>query len=226
MIKTIFLFALAFPFAVFADDCSELYARHDNMNFYRQPFQSGSCIVSASPLFSDRLIYRSFFWDEKGLLMVFNSYGDGPVSQDTGARVYFFFPREQVPAFSLNGTHTLVSGAASSLSFDFDNTAGRLSILSWGDVKEDPTVTPKNNGGVEILLKKGLMLDSGYATGQDPRTSSSAKSTFIDGLGHTCKVTNKEIFAYGSNGDVDLIKTDAEIKGLLKAKCPKLVPGF
>jgi hypothetical protein len=223
--KTLFLILFVSGLAQ-ANDCSDFYERLGFHNAYRQTFSDGSCSISVNPDTTTGMIYRSFSFNNFGSLMVFNSFGPEENATSTGARVYYFFPRTQNPSLIIENESFSIQTASPDVRLKFSKTTGQVLELSTGSVSEDATVDPKNKGGLQLKNTKGLMLDSGFAMGQDPSALPKNSSVFTDGAGHSCTVVNSKIYKYFGSGDVQFAFTDAELDILLKKLCPQLIYSF
>jgi hypothetical protein len=185
--------------------------------------QSQSCMLGIDPQDALSLIYRSYLFSEQGLFMVFNSYGDGPDSQMTGARDFYLFPRRQMPVARDPGNGTIEVRLPNGDQAVF--SGNDASIVSFGraDVKVAPEVSPDNRGGVELTLKQGIVLDCGFAIGHQPETRPQGSSVFKDSKGHLCTVKNNEVFSYFSDGNIAIrFKTDQDLSVYLQTRCPML----
>ncbi len=188
--------------------------------------ESGACMVTVDPFTTQDLVYRGFLFNEDGLMMVFNSFGDGPDSVSSGARDFYLFPRQNgksMPAFRPGIGNTLEVRLAGGRLMTFEGKDGSVRSLQDAEITVDPEVTPQNAGGVEIRLLRGLLLDCGFRLGGQPESDRSRPSVFRDPQGHICTVTNREIFSYLEGGDVRLrFRTDAELAEFLEWRCPDL----
>lgn len=190
---------------------------------------NSTCYLSVHPFDSDNLIYRDFLFAQDGMLMVFNSFGEGPESTTTGARELYFFPRTQLyPTYAWNDqlqrlevTHT------NGEKYFFNYKDNQFSGTTNGTVKEDPSVNRQNKGGVEITGYKGLMLDVGFTMGESPSAITTGAAVFTDQNSKTCDVKNDEVFKYVANGD-DLFKFDydRDLVSFMKGRCPALNVAF
>lgn len=183
------------------------------------------CFISINPMASTNLVYRSYAIFDDGLLMAFNSYGDGEdVSRLTGAREFYFFPRTgklSVTGDEAAGTITAVMANGDTLVFNA-NTSEPVSF-GRGTVKTANRVAPDNAGGIEIPSYNGLILDTGFRQGGSPAGRRGATSVFRDASGGSCTVTNSEIFEY-AGGEHWLKHNDKELREFLRGRCPSLRP--
>jgi len=205
------------------DQCDRILTHSENVQISRKMVGS-TCLLDLHPMNVEDMRYRDYLFTGDGLFMVFNSYGEGPASSTTGARMFYLFPRRFAhPAMAIDShgnVHVrLVSGHILSMS------AGsfRLKSLSDGKIKESVELNSKNKGGVEIQLDKGFFLDTGFTMGQAPNSSETRASSFIDSQAKTCTIKNREVFAYQGD-DVDFKFTDDELSGFLKNRCPQITP--
>lgn len=186
---------------------------------------SGNCWVTVSPLETSDMIYRSFLFGSDGMLMVFNSFGDGPEWRDTGAREFYLFPRRMMPDFRFASDGNLIVTTASGAAAEFDRQKTRFLSLTDAVVNEATNVDRDNSGGIEIPEHDGILLDLGFAFGHSPMGKSDSTSRFTDRAGKTCAVLNREIFDYPGNSEDEIAlkhPTDAELARFLAKRCPEL----
>lgn len=212
-----------------AADCSRQITHFDNTQVSRDFWNTSStCLVSIHPRdVFETLVYRDYLITNKGLVMVFNSYGPGSTSQTTGAREFYFFPRpSKALEFSYEqGRNEVKVKFNERLSFVFDGKTAQVKGLSEGAVIVDTDVNKNNKGGVEIEFYNGLWLDVGFTMGHSPSEKPRATSTFTDENGQTCTLANEELFTY-ANGDVDFKYSDSDLKKYLNTTCPNLQISF
>ena len=193
---------------------------------YADALGSGICYVSIDPMSTPGLVYRSYVFFGDGLMMVFNSYGEGNGPSMTSAREFFFFPRRGAPELTMDPKAGTVSvRMADGGRADFDPATAQLSGFERGSVTVAAKIDPVARGGVEIPAYAGLMLDSGFRLGESPSGRPAETSTFRDAAGRTCAVKNSELFAY-ANGDHSFKFTDAQLSAWLPTACPGLNAGF
>ncbi|TBR20440.1 hypothetical protein EPO15_13200 [bacterium] len=194
---------------------------------YADGTSSGNCYVSISPIDTMSMVYRSFGVFGDGMLMVFNSFGEGEnPAKFTGAREFHFFPRLAPGELRIDAAGPSVSvvlGDGGVL--EFDPATAQPRAVDRGSVTVAATVDPSNRGGVEFPSYAGLMLDSGFRMGELPSMKPDWESTFRDAAGRTCTVKNSEVFSY-ADGDRELKFDDAALKAFLKTRCPKLAVPF
>lgn len=205
--------------------CTELYKAFGPWRFHRYETQSEpkDCFMSALSVEVPGLLYRSFLFTGHGELMVFNSY-DGNVDSaaSTGARVFYFFPRNQIPDIEDVGNIVFMKGAFAGLSLSIDYKTNTVVGFNGIEATIDPKVTPENQGGVEIKKSPTLWLDIGFSQGHDPTADHNRTAVFHDLNGKTCQVKNSEIFTYLADGDNTFKYSDAGLKQFLKSRCPAL----
>lgn len=209
-------------------DCPSFVERVDGTQI-QQVWSRGSnsCFFSITPrdAYID-LIYRDYLLTSDGLLMVFNSYGEGDESRTTAAREFYTFPRIN---YEKGFSHTwdrnrdeLIVTSVTGDRYVFEAKKAHLKSIERANVVVADYVEPKNRGGVEIYNFQGLLLDGGFSMGRAPTSAASATSVFTDRKGKTCKVTNKEVFKYVSGGDIIFKFDDPSLKNFLKRRCPGL----
>lgn len=204
--------------------CQSLTERGGSIQLQMIASANGSCYVSVMNYKNTSMVYRSYLVANTGNFLVFNSYGDGPISDFTGAREVFTFPRRfKNPTYKWNSDSrrlevTTVSG--DTLQFDYETA----DLVAWSsaEVAIDPEVNKTNNGGLSLKNYKGLMFDPGFTVGEAPTQSPSNKATITDENGKTCSVRVGDLFKYTDDGNPFVKYTDKELAGFLKKKCPKL----
>ncbi|MDE2143765.1 MAG: hypothetical protein KGJ84_15260, partial [Elusimicrobia bacterium] len=135
---------------------------------YADSLSSGHCFVSIDPTDSTGLVYRAHAFFDDGLLMVFNSYGDGEGNPNlTSAREYFFFPRRGAPELTMDAAAGVVSVRMSDGGrVNFNPATAQIASLERGAVTVVSRIDPADRGGVEIPRYAGLMLDAGFRLGE------------------------------------------------------------
>jgi len=195
---------------------------------YSDGLGSGKCFVSIDPMDSTGLVYRSYAFFDDGLMMVFNSYGDGEGNPNlTSAREFFFFPRRGAPDLAMDvAAKTVTVRMGDGGRVNFNPATAQIASLERGAVTVASRIDPADRGGVEIPRYVGLMLDAGFRLGESPSGRPKADSTFRDAAGRTCTVQNSEIFNYTPDGDHAFKFTDAQLSAWLSTRCPGLSAGF
>ncbi|MEQ1878747.1 MAG: hypothetical protein ABL958_19045 [Bdellovibrionia bacterium] len=229
-----FLIALIFlsPVAASAECPSrvDLYMGIQAQSFYYSSMKA--CAVQVSPS-AKSVRWRSYSFFSTGLFMIFNSLGDGPESTHTSSRSYFLFPRVREPGYSLSRTGlTLTLSTGDRLLFDYKTGRTKSPGLDTLLVKEDPAVNAKNDGGVEIQRHSGLVVDTGYFTGEVGHSDPDRFSLVRDRKNRTCQLRNDLLFAYIYANDpygkkklqnVSFkFETDRELALFLQRLCPAL----
>lgn len=202
-------------------ECSRIVDRVGVVNIHRR-WTGIDCYLSVSPYRGPGLVYRNYLFTAEGQLMVFNSYGDGNTSTDTGARVFFLFPRGITPSVVAVDDELQVQMATPNVKMTLETAKGRITGFTPGSITEDSEVSEGNQGGVEISNQGVLLLDVGYKTGDSPVSNPNRRAIFYDGFGKTCQVVNKELFRYLASGEADFKFTDAALKTFLAERCPQL----
>jgi hypothetical protein len=207
--------------------CEDYLFGINNLQVYRQAsIEAKECYVSLQPRNIEGLFYRDYLISSQGLLMVFNSYGDGPSSQSTGAREFYFFPRSAIAdlEIKISESNQIQVMLASGRWATFSSKIADLSEIESGTITRDPNIHKQNRGGIEITSYDGLTLDAGFTIGKSPTDDLNRRSTFRDARGKTCLIQNRLIF---DKVDVNsILKSDAEISRILKKQCPSLRVDF
>ncbi len=205
--------------------CEPYHEMIGNINYYRQVLSGDRCWLSVVPYdySSPELIYRSYLMTEDGVFMVFNSYGQGSISTDTGARIFQIFPRNQLPHAYVTGEKLVIKTAYSNLSLIMDSNTGLWAMSFGAEIKEDPMISKKNKGGVEWTHMDTFYVDFGFSIGHDPRANANALSTVFDSKNHSCSVKNKELFKYDADQDFEFkFLNDQDLVEFLKIRCQNL----
>jgi hypothetical protein len=189
--------------------------------------RNGECYASVQPTSFPDMTYRSFMFFNTGLLMVFDSYGKGSNSSATSAREFYFFPRSGPVELRMDASAgtvevTMANGDVVAV----DTATAQIRSSSRGDVKVSKRVSRNERGGVEFSHYKGLMLDTGFMVGESPAEAPDGQSLFRNAFGHTCQVSNREIFSYSGRYDHSFKFNDAQLSAWLKKRCPALHVGF
>lgn len=100
-----------------------------------------------------------------------------------------------------------------------------LSAVERGGVAVSRRLDPEERGGVEFPSYAGLMLDAGFRIGELPSALPEGASVFRDAYGRTCRVRNREVFAYSAEGPAFRFG-DAELSGWLRKRCPGVFVAF
>lgn len=204
--------------------CTDTLEAHGQIQIQRMA--SGTdCYLSVHPMNSNNLVYRDYLFTGDGLMMVFNSYGEGPENETTAAREFYFFPRRQTaPDFVYDDAHNqLIVHHTDGYEYTFDYQTAQLTGISYSQVQVATSVLPANRGGVEVPFYKGLILDAGFKRGSSPTGDAAQSSTFRDEAGHTCRILNNRIFTYYGSGDVTFkFPQDQGLESFLHQNCPQL----
>ncbi len=166
------------------------------------------------------LKYRQFVLSSEGMMMVFNSFGQGTSSQFTGAREYYFFPRtaNQISFDVLESKKILTVTMPNQKKLSFKYDTAEFKELESAQVKIDNSIEINNRGGVEILSYNGVYMDCGFQMGQSPIANPFRFCQFVDAKRHTCRVQNQQVINYYDNGEISL-RSDQEIKDYVLRSC-------
>lgn len=203
------------------EDCQYRLTQLDNLQFSNQYQKKyAECWFSVHPInaYVD-LVYRDYLITSQGLLFVFNSFGHGSDSKTTGARNYYFFPRETFKGDIELAQDKVSIRVNSKLTLQFETK--NLYLLNTENItfKNYRAINPKNAGGVEVLRYNGVYLDTGFMMGESPTSVPTLKSMFKNQFGQKCSVQNQLIFDY-KDGEAILINEDA-LHRIVANQCPK-----
>lgn len=204
------------------DKCSRVLTHSGNIQISRDWDQDTSfCYLSIHPMDVENLTYRDYMFTNTGMMMIFNSYGEGSTSTTTGAREFYLFPRNGYPDYRVEENGDVTVKMVSGHLMRFDTKTFRIVSVTDGKVVEASSVNSKNNGGVELSLSRGLLLDIGFTMGKSPSSVKDKKIMFHDVNSKTCSLRNRDIFVYqGENAVITL--NDEQLKVKFTPKCPGL----
>ena len=182
---------------------------------------NGNCYLSLHPKRTVDLVYRDFMFSDEGLIMMFDSYGNGPGSRFTGARSFYTYPHKTSPTYTINGSQLLITLIDGNV-FSFDLDLYQPTFMSNAVISYISDVKPALKGGLEIDSKEGLLIDLGHRIGADPSTRRNYESTFTDVHNRSCKVNNNKFIKLVA-GEPSLIFTDNQTINLfVREHCPNL----
>lgn len=180
-----------------------------------------TCWISILPTDVPELNYRQFIFSSDGGFLVFNSFGNGPAEQYTGARKYFFFPQTQNQLqFSVNESKKqfqVILPNQKKVGFKFDQTAPQS--FESAKIQISGNIEPKNRGGLEFVSYDGVYMDCGFQMGQNPTANPYRFCQFFDAKRTSCRIQNQQLFDYSDNGDV-FVRSEDEIKATVLRLCP------
>jgi hypothetical protein len=198
--------------------CNESYGTQGGVSYETMPLQDGSCVLELDPASDNGLTYRSFLFDNRGGLMIFNST-PGPEATSNGARSYFFFPRKFMPSFQVAADGTLSVTSASGIVFNFSDKTEQLVSVPSVSYTQDPVISMTNNGGVNITAAPGVWLDTGWMVGGAAYQVPTGHSTLHSG-NVTCDLTNSELFNIVNTSPVFKFTEDKDFAAFLLTRCP------
>jgi hypothetical protein len=179
--------------------------------------------------------WRIHAFHSSGLYMIFSSFGNGPESQDTGARSIWFFPRRLTPDFKLLDDEISIQTASGAEVF-FSSSHSNILRSPDMDIAESDEFDRQGDGGISLKSSPGIILDNGFQLGEAAYSFPRRTSEFRDAKGQSCKVVNKEVFDYkyianpGGNPVLDEVEFryptwdngDQRLKEFLQTRCPNL----
>lgn len=222
LLASFVLLVLGSSQGIAAADCPDKFEVFDNTRVQLLPGTQG-CMMSLSPRNYEQLTYRSFLFYSNGLFMVFNSFGPGNDSTSSGAREYYFFPRQHELSYHYDAASKRVHlRSASGKVFIFNTEKAILLSISDTEFTAEDEVHSGNKGGIEITRNNGLYLDLGFKIGQSPSQNPKGKIRFKDSQNNICSVTNSEIFNYTADLDAIFKYSDDQLPRFLSKRCPML----
>lgn len=184
---------------------------------------SMGCLVSVTPLHKPDLVYREYYFDERGRFLVFDSVA-GPAETATGYKSYFLFPRKNEPNFDVQANGNISVLLANGEKADFSSSSSRIIQIAGGEFSE--SANPQiHEQAFELKSYRGIWLRSGWAMGKAAYLDAERNSTFADQDGHTCEVKNTEIFDYVNmiySEPVFYFQSDLKLAEFLKSRCPTI----
>lgn len=202
------------------DLCPDKVERFGNIQLQQQSSREGFCYLSIHPRNAyQTMIYRDYLLSTEGLLMVFNSFSPEESPETTGAREFFFFPREfKGYQWEVQGDSLIVRGFREMV-FQFNLKTSQIESISGAKIEVKPEVAPENQGGVEILSFNNLFMDSGFTTGNSPSAAPSRSSVWKNSQNQECKLRNSEAFLY-RDGEPSM-KSEKDMLAIIRRKCPQ-----
>ena len=212
------LFTL-FSFNLFAaDPCSSDYGQKLNLRYQTGKFQDGNCFISIGNVKTYNLVYRSFLFTSEGQIMVFNSFGDGPSSTSTGARVFYLWPYKNKLNYEIFDDRieiNLVTGQKAIFNFD----PGSWEDLDRARVFIDPVIEPQNQGGIEIESPSHILLDLGFRMGSTPSTDRKRMVNLFVRGNQSCRLSIKKFIKVRSGEPVLIPDTNKKLEKLIEKYC-------
>lgn len=216
------IFASLFIFNASAHECESKAIFLDSIRIQQGYWtQTETCFISISSRKIFNMEYRNFLVTSRGAVHIFNSFGEGPSSQYTGAKELHIFPRTSRISFEVLSDRVDISLSNGDI-FSFDKETAEPINLGRGDFLLDPIISRDNGGGFKITHYDGLILDSGFQMGMSPTWYLNRKSTFYDAVGETCTLKNKELFDKKSDEIFWIHNNDNQLYKYLQKRCPSL----
>lgn len=179
------------------------------------------CFISLHPMDVTDLKYRDYYFDNAGLFMVFNSYGEGSVSETTGARGFMMFPQlYDYPDFSIEENGDVVVRMVSGHTLRISGK--NFSVIEFSPGRFTEKELSKNNaGGLEINPSKGFWLDQGFKMGGMNYENRKLKTTIYGSIGGSCVVKNSNLYDYSSDSIRILYEKD-DLRQFVRETCPSV----
>ncbi len=203
------------------DNCTEDYQTYENTRIQIGRLGDlNECFVSVStnPNFNPK--YRDYLMTNNGLIMVFNSFGDGNPSTMTGAREYYF-PSQLKTHFVVSYDQGFVKvQLTDDVTFVLNAKTGKPTQITNTTFTYSTSINPNNKGGLEITKSKVPMIDGGFAMGKSPTSIDDGKS-YIKKLNQSCELINRELYD-NSTGDAILRYKNKEFDNFVASRCPNI----
>lgn len=194
MKKYIIVLALLFSNFSFATGVCEFnHGTFLNTKFQTGVYQDKTCFVTISNIKNYGLVYRSHSFMSTGQHQIFNSFGPGPSSTETGARVFFYLvdkPKLKLTFFQDDFEISFGPG----LRILFDGETTTLSDKSVGIMfDEERDVNKLNSGGVEVTQFIGNFLDFGFQFGASPLSKLTNTHLIVKANNTKCQSENSKL---------------------------------
>ena len=105
----------------------------------------------------------------------------------------------------------------------FDKELALPTSIGRGDLDYDHVITPDNDGGVEILNYKGLLIDFGFKMGMSPSWFLKRTAKVIDEKSNICLIKNSEILYKKDNNIHWIYNNDSSLFSYLLERCPSII---
>jgi len=211
--------------SVAADECSEIVDSRGNLQWQRMRFRSGNCSLMIRSSES-RIPSRILSFGSNGAMMIFSQFGRN-VSRESGAQLYFLFPRSQsVPAVNvLSDTNEVAVRTAAGAVIRFSLDSGEISRTSPDlAIDQSSAITESNRGGIAITSWSGILLNVGFSMREQPYyRRPNGVATFSDSSGAVCRVRNSDIYDYSSPEEpLFRLQSDKVALAFLERHCANL----
>ena len=204
------------------DKCSHILIASGDVLIQRDWYESSrTCFISLHPMNIENMEYRDYYIDNKGLFLVFNSYGEGAISETTASRVFMTFPiLFDYPDFSIEPDGDVVVRLVSGQLIRMDSKKFSVKKFSPGRF-EEKVLSKINNGGLEIYPGTGFWLDQGFKMGGIAIENKSGKTIIFGSKEGSCVLKNTELYDY-SDENLPLLYDNDQMKTFVRQRCPKI----
>lgn len=217
--------ALVMSLGAFAqeDECSNLMESRGNVTVRRNFYPDGACNLSVTAG-NPGDIYRDYSFGHTGGILIFVNYGVYDGEHRFGTREFFLLPnKNKFPQFAWNDeTSQLEVIMTNGKKAFFNYSDAELSGIEGANITVNSRHHPHELGGVNITIKEGLLVDTGFLLDRLNSQSPTKMSVIQDAEKNSCKVMNMLLFGYKSNGDVVFKLSNEELSKLVSTKCPAL----
>ena len=204
-----------------SDTCAFSQATYFNTKVQTGQYTDGTCFVFVSPRYSQNMIYRSHVFTDRGQHLIFNSFGDGPSSVDTGSRVFVHVFKNPLLDIKLvkNIIHVSLGAQFSIL---INAKTSEIQNNSVGiNFKVSPQVSRTNDGGVEVETFSESYIDFGYKTGSSPIAGLGRSHSIFQVSRKKCESPNSKLIDIVNYDPYWKYKGWSELNGYFKEVCPE-----
>ncbi|MCB0349651.1 MAG: hypothetical protein KDD38_00615 [Bdellovibrionales bacterium] len=198
--------------------CETHSIKLDKYHLHTSLRSSGTCFLAIGSNYTPGLIYRDYLFTSDGQFMVFNSFGSGSASTDTGARVFYFAPMVSELGFDILGDEAIIHLPNGSRAV-FNLSVGKFTHIDTGQIIESDLVSRDNRGGIEIVDYPGIYFDMGFAMGNSPVMQKKSMVKIVR-PSQTCSVRMSKIFDYIDGEPVFQLTHESHYVDFMRRNCP------
>lgn len=177
------------------------------------------CFISLHPMDVTDLKYRDYYFDNDGLFLVFNSYGEGELSETTGSRGFMTFPQIfEYPDFSIESNGDVVVRMVSGHLLRINAEKFSVKEFSPGRFVEKE-LSKTNAGGLEIKTSKGFWMDQGFKMGGMAVENKKGLTKIFGSISGSCSLKNSRLYDY-STGQIPLLYKKEALTKFVQEVCP------
>lgn len=205
-----------------SDKCSKTLTHSGDILIQRNWNETDRyCFISIHPMTVKDLFYRDYLFTNDGMMLVFNSYGEGSNAETTASRTFYLFPQKyDYPDFTIEDNGDVTIRTTSGHHIVFDSIKMKIKSFPQGTFTEKP-LSKNNKGGVEINPSHGYLIDVGFKMGGMAVENKTGQSFIRGSKSGQCKLKNTELFSYKNADDYvyPFLKTGSELDLFLQNRC-------